>query len=132
LTQEAIRLLLVEDNIQAARAVQLALLEHGFEVQVIHCGREVPGALAHHQSQVLVLDLTLPDIDGVVVAELVRRDWPHVPLILTTGHQRSALIEPLLRNAQTAFLQKPYEISELVRLIQARLKRPSPSVIRNS
>ena len=111
--------LLVEDNVGAAQALKLALEAYGFQVEVVHTGRETVGMLIHQKSDVIVVDLTLPDIDGAVVAEMVRRDWPDLPIILTSGYAQPARIADFLGKRNTAFLQKPYTIDALIDAIEA-------------
>ncbi len=115
------RLLLVEDDLLAAQALRYALTEHGFDVEVVSTGRAAIGELIHHQSEVMVIDLTLPDLDGAALTELVRRDWPNLPIVLTSGHERPPRLLPLLANRQTSFLQKPFELTTLIQVIQKGL-----------
>ena len=118
------RVLLVEDHVVAAEGVKLALSAHGYYVQVIHSGRETIGRLLQGHTDALVIDLSLPDIDGAVVADLVRQTWPDLPIIITTGYKQPVRVASLLQNGKTAFLQKPYEIGDLVHAIETRLRRP--------
>jgi len=118
-----VRLLLVEDNVIAGEAVRLALTEYGFDVRVVHAGRDAIDEIRRHAAEAVVLDLTLPDLDGVAVAEMVRRQWPELPIIVTTGHAKPKRVDPLLVNPQTAFLQKPYEIGDLIASIQSRMRQ---------
>jgi len=120
-----IRVLLVEDHVVAAEGLRLALSALGFYVQVIHSGRETIGQLLHFHADALVIDLSLPDIDGAVVAELVRQTFPDLPIVITTGHNRPVRIASLLQNGKTVFLQKPYEIADLVHAIETRVGRPA-------
>lgn len=113
-----IRLLLVEDDVHAADGLKLALDEHGFHVRVVHFGRETVGVLIHEQMDVLILDLTLPDIDGAVVGEIVRRGWPDLPIVITSGHEKPERIAPLLAGRRTAYLRKPYTIDALIDVIR--------------
>ena len=114
---ESFRLLLVEDNAVVAECIRHALAEEQFDVRVVDAGRRVIGEILHRRPDAVILDLTLPDLDGVVVAELVRRDWPDLPIIFTSGHPEPASLAALLRHPHTAFLQKPFEIETLVRAI---------------
>lgn len=121
------RLLLVEDNVVAANAIASALAERGIEAHVVYCGREAVGKLIHSEAQAAVIDLTLPDIDGVTVAEIIRRNWPEIPIILTSGHAEPAAAWALLKDGRTAFLQKPFDLDVMITLIHA-LVRPAANV----
>jgi len=117
----SIRLLLVEDDIQAANAIRFALAEYGFEVQTVNVGRQAIGTLIRHQSDAVVIDLTLPDVDGGALAKMIRHDWPDLPIIVVSGYEKPAGLAPLLEQRKTAFLQKPYDIGTLVEAIEARI-----------
>ena len=119
-----IRLLLVEDNAMAAEGVRLALNEHGFDVRVVRRALDACSGVKRHAAQVVVLDASLPDLHGAVVAEMLRSDWPDLPIIVTTVHSKSDRLNPLLVNSNTAFLHKPYEIAELLALIHSRIPAP--------
>ncbi|HEX2832878.1 MAG TPA: response regulator [Thermoanaerobaculia bacterium] len=116
------RLLLVEDNVVAANAIASALAEHGIEAHLVYCGREAVGKLIHSEAQAAVIDLTLPDIDGVTVAEIIRRNWPEIPIILTSGHTEPAAAWALLKDGRTAFLQKPFDLDVLLTMIHALVR----------
>ena len=117
------RLLLVEDNEVAASAIQAALADQGFETEVVHLGRQAIGRLIQSPFDAVVIDLTLPDLDGGALAEMIRYDWPELPMILTSGYERPARISCCLENRFTAFLQKPFEITALISEIETRMAR---------
>lgn len=106
-------LLLVEDNEIASLGVALALREEGFRVQAVYTGREVFGLVLHARPDVIILDISLPDLDGLTVAQTIREHWPELPIIFTSGHESSRGTEALL-NARTSYLRKPYAMAELV------------------
>jgi len=111
------RLLLVEDDVHAADGLKLALDDHGFQVRVVHLGRETVGVLIHEETDVLILDLTLPDIDGAVVGEIVRRGWPDLPIVITSGHEQPERLATLMAGRRIAYLRKPYTIDALIEVI---------------
>ncbi|MCU1228264.1 MAG: hypothetical protein JWO97_1148 [Acidobacteria bacterium] len=115
------RLLLVEDNVLAADAVRLALLEYGFIVQVINVGRQAIGSLIQRPADVVVIDLTLPDVDGCALAQMIRQEWPDLPIILTSGYDQPLRLASFLKNRQTAFIQKPYDVAALIETIEAQM-----------
>ena len=106
------RILFVVDNAQWVRAVEE--LAPQFEVQVVHLGRKVPASIRDWNPDVLVLDVKLPHLNGITVAELVREDWPHLPIVFAcedydTGDRRLPVM--------CAFLAKPYSAATLAHLI---------------
>jgi CheY-like chemotaxis protein len=108
------RVLLVEDNEILAAGISALLVDEGFEVDVIGQGRPVIAMMARRCPDVLVLDLTLPDISGIAVAAAVRRKWPSLPIIFTSGHAELPGLQEALADSRSAMLQKPFEIQWLL------------------
>ncbi len=115
----AIRVLLVEDN----PAVQPALTEVGFEVNIVHRGREVMASIAQLQPDAVVLDVSLPDIDGIGVARQIRFKWPRLPILFATGHDSPALVQAALSLPRTSILYKPYSIAALASALEEMTRR---------
>jgi len=101
----------------------MLLEQGGFEVDVVDSGRPVIGLIACRHPDAVVLDLSLPDIDGVVVAGAVRNAWPTMPIILATGHDPNGPLLETLSRLGVSVLRKPYEITALI----ARLEQMIPS-----
>ncbi len=113
------RVLLVEDNETLANGVSLVLRLQGVQVDVIHEGRRAVGLVAHTHPDVVVLDVTLGDIDGMTVAAALRATWPDLPIIFATGDVESQKMRAAQLDSKTTVLQKPYEIESLMRTIEA-------------
>src|SRR5438876_3276523 len=99
------RVLLVEDDESVSEGLATLLRLEGFDVDVLTEGRPVTGTIALARPDIVVLDLTLPDVDGITVARAVRDTWPALPVIISTGHVQYAGLPSLLRLQRIAFLQ---------------------------
>jgi DNA-binding response OmpR family regulator len=109
-----VRVLLVDDDEIAGRSIRWALEEEGFEVAVVHIGRQAPGMIMRFKPDVVVLDINLSDMNGMELARLVRIDWPKLPMIFASG-SCERIDEDLQKSIE--FLMKPYPIAELVEAI---------------
>jgi PAS domain S-box-containing protein len=107
------RVLLVEDELEVAAGVSMLLEVEGAEVHVVHRGGEVIPAIERFAPDVVVLDIGLPDIDGVEVYEGLARRWPNLRVLFSTGHAQAHNLETLLLRPNVALLVKPYEMSDL-------------------
>jgi DNA-binding response OmpR family regulator len=109
------QLLLVEDNRSAAFGVASGLREAGHRVTIINSARPAIGAIADQQPDAVIIDVSLPDLDGITLAGFVRKAWPSLPIVFTTGHDDDY---PGLRAAEaqphTSLLHKPYAIDQLI------------------
>lgn len=112
------RILLIEDNQPLAEGVAYVLRDYGHEVAVLSQGRQALGMVQHFKPDAVVLDISLPDIDGTQVAKFIRRDNPRLPIVFASGHDRDAArVDAAVGDRTTARLRKPYEIEELLQLI---------------
>ena len=68
---------------------------------------------------VVILDLTMPDIDGREVFEAIRRLRPDIPVVLATGLSPNRLAESFSDESRVCFLQKPYEPEQLLEAIRS-------------
>jgi len=113
-----VKVLMVEDDEVIADALSFMLTGAGFSVEVAHSGREGLAMVETFAPDVVVIDLSLPDVGGDVVAFTIRSDWPEMGLIISTGHDRPAQLERLLGDGRTLFLQKPYDVDSLEAMIR--------------
>jgi PAS domain S-box-containing protein len=112
------KVLLVEDDVAVAAGLSAALDAAGLEVDVVHTGASVLPAVRAFQPDVVVLDVRLPDADGIEVYYTMVDSFPGLPVIFSSGHADVADAASALRNAHVGFLRKPYATDELLREIE--------------
>jgi DNA-binding response OmpR family regulator len=118
------RLLIVEDNVELARLVANGLSAAGYEADVVGTAGEAREATRGMSYAAMILDLGLPDGDGLsVLIELRRRSEP-LPVIVLTA--RGGLQDRVggLRSGADDYLAKPFALEELVARLEAVLRRP--------
>lgn len=112
------RILLVEDDDLVAAGLTALLEMEGMAVLVISRGLQVVDAVESFEPDAVILDLTLPDVNGIEVFRELRRRWPHLPVLFSTGHGGSVELAAELSGARVELLRKPYEIGELLSALQ--------------
>ena len=112
------RLLLVEDDSSVAAGLSSLLELEKIVVWVVERGREVVRAIEELAPDAIVLDLTLPDIDGREVFAQIAARWPDLPVVFSTGHGGEAELARELSRDHVGFLQKPYELAALLAAIE--------------
>ena len=121
------RFLLVEDDLDLANGLVHALAQSGYAVDAVQRGQDAITACATTAYQLVILDLGLPDIDGVEVLRRLRRDGMAVPvLILTARDDVRHRIEGLDAGGDD-YLSKPFDVAELEARIRALLRRGDPT-----
>jgi PAS domain S-box-containing protein len=106
------RILLVDDNRDAARSAELVLRQAGHDVIVAHNGRSAIEIALRHRPDIAVLDVGLPQIDGYGVARELRRQTT-IPLVALTGYAPEESTSLLF----DAYLVKPVEPEELLAVL---------------
>lgn len=126
------QVLLVEDDLSLARGLCKALAREHFTVNHVSKGKEALHAIDVEPPNILILDLGLPDMDGLDLLRRIRRKTPSPPVLILTA--RSSLDDRVLGLNQGAddYLAKPFEIPELVarlRVIERRLGMSTTNVL---
>ena len=114
------RILVVEDD-QALASVIRRELERAYDVRVAHTGRDALALAAEEPFHLVVLDLNLPDMDGLEVAEQLR-ELPLAILMLTARADVRSRVAGLYAGARD-YLAKPFEMEELLARVYAQLRR---------
>jgi two-component system KDP operon response regulator KdpE len=122
------RVLIVDDEPQILRTLRINLLARQYEVITATDGAEALHAAATHRPDLVVLDLGLPDIDGVEVIRRLRT-WTPVPVVILSGRMDSANKVHALDAGADDYLTKPFSVDELlarIRAVTRRLTNPDP------
>lgn len=112
------RLLFVEDDSEVRNVVEYALSTHGFEVTVATNADEAVRCLQRDSFELVFSDIVMPgSMNGIALAEMVRREWPQTHVVLATGysHENASI-------AGVRVLGKPYLVSELVAALRAEIQ----------
>jgi len=121
------RILVVEDDAALARVLGDNLEFEGFEVEVAGDGRRAIDRARAFAPDLIVLDLTLPDWDGLELFGLVRQGGKTPIIILTARGQKADKIRGLQLGADD-YVTKPFDLEELLARVHAVLRRSSPGL----
>jgi len=120
------RVLVVDDDVALARALAINLRAHDYEVTVAHDGKSALDRIAHVHPHVVVLDLGLPDFDGIEVLHGIR-GWSAVPVIVLSARSTSAEKVEALDAGADDYVTKPFGMAELIARVRAAVRRGSAS-----
>ncbi len=116
------RILIVEDEKKIARIMELEISHEGHEVVVVYNGRDGINKLKNEDFDLLILDIMLPEINGMEVCNRVR-EFSDIPIIMVTAKDTTAdKVEGLDRGADD-YITKPFDAEELLARIRALLRR---------
>jgi DNA-binding response OmpR family regulator len=122
-----VRALVIEDNPKMAMAIQSGLQEHGMAVDVSHTGYEGEELAASEPYDAIVLDLMLPDRDGVEVCRNLRRRGVQAPVLMLTALSGTQDKVNGLDAGADDYLAKPFEFEELLARLRALMRRGQAS-----
>jgi two-component system response regulator MprA len=122
------RVLVVEDSPDIARLVQRSLLLEGYEVDVANDGRGALAVVRDTPPDLIVLDLMLPDIDGMEICRRVRAmeaayEQPPVPVLMLTALDAVPDRVSGLDAGADDYVPKPFAITELMARVRSLLRR---------
>jgi nitrogen-specific signal transduction histidine kinase/ActR/RegA family two-component response regulator len=118
--------LVIEDDDAVAAGLRDVLEQTGAQVSVASTGKAALDVLCTSVPDAVVLDIGLPDIDGVALYTLIAARHPTLPVIFSTGHGDEAAVREFLRRPNVRFLLKPYPAETLV---EALLEITRPEVL---
>ena len=114
-------ILLVDDDPALLRTLRINLRARGYQVLVARDGRTALQASVEEEPDLVVLDLGLPDIDGVTVLRRLRRDSSVPVVVLSARHSSDDKVEALDLGADD-YVTKPFGVEELMARIRAALR----------
>jgi DNA-binding response OmpR family regulator len=118
----AFRVLVVDDDADILTIIKDNLALDGFEATTATSGKEALARFAEVHPDILVLDLMLPDMDGIQICRSIRRE-SQVPIILLTAKDGVSDKVLGLESGADDYLVKPFDYLELAARIKARLRR---------
>jgi two-component system KDP operon response regulator KdpE len=120
------RILVVDDDRPLLRALHITLSARGYDVHTAQDARSALDVAAHHPPDLAIVDLGLPDLDGVNIITALR-GWSTAPIIVLSARYG----EPSKINALDAgaddYITKPFGMGELLARIRAALRRATPA-----
>ncbi len=122
------RLLLIEDNQRLADYLATALQNSGFAIDHVSTTADADEALASTHYDTLLLDLGLPDRDGLAWLENQRRRQMTRPVLVLTARDSLEDLVAGLNQGADDYMRKPFEIDELIARIRALLRRPGEAL----
>jgi DNA-binding response OmpR family regulator len=119
---DATTILLVEDDADAAAELMRALSQNTFRIWHAETAADARAALKHGRPDLIILDLTLPDVDGLVFCTHLKTEAPDVPfMVCSTGTTAEKVLS--FKLGAEDFVAKPFDLPELEARVEAILRR---------
>ena len=118
------RVLVVEDEPEVGAMLREVLVQLGYTVQLADRGAEALRLALVFEPDVVLLDLTLPEMSGIEVLDHLRRDRPTVRVVIMSGNQDAEVARATLTSGAFDYLCKPFNIDVLARVVAAAVALP--------
>jgi DNA-binding response OmpR family regulator len=115
------RILVVEDDLKLAQLLTSELGQAGYQVTAVHTGTDALVQAESERFDLVILDLNLPDVDGIEVAERLTRAVPANILMLTARSDVRSRVDGLYAGSSD-YLTKPFSVPELLARVHVRLR----------
>jgi CheY-like chemotaxis protein len=114
------KVLVVDDESSLRRMVAFALMQRGYEPELCESGMKGLQALEASKKNntpldFAIVDVRLPDMDGLELLKAIKTDYPAIPVVVITGHGREHIADDVV--IADAFLEKPFDMDELARIL---------------
>ncbi|MBI2995186.1 MAG: response regulator transcription factor [Candidatus Melainabacteria bacterium] len=127
ISSRPLRVLIVEDEPQVARLIELELSYEGYQVNIAKSGKEAIEVVGKFRPDLIIMNWILPDINGLEITRRIRSDGNDVPLIVLS--EKNSLSDKVmsLDSGADDYITKPFATEELLARIRAVIRRkPQP------
>jgi two-component system, OmpR family, copper resistance phosphate regulon response regulator CusR len=129
---EKLKILVVEDEPKVASVLKQGLEEQGYRVQLAADGQEAISLILKNSYDAAVLDVVVPYISGIEICRALKKNCPHVPVLLLTALGTTEDKEAGFEAGTDDYLVKPFEFKELLMRIKALVRRSNKGDVKQS
>jgi UDP-3-O-[3-hydroxymyristoyl] N-acetylglucosamine deacetylase len=120
-------ILVVDDEAQIRNTLRGVLSDEGFDVLEAENGRAALEVLAKQKPRLAIVDIWMPEVDGIELVQRMRTKAPRVPIIVISGHGTIETAVRVIRDGAFDFLEKPFQLDALLRVVGRALDERIPN-----
>jgi DNA-binding NtrC family response regulator len=119
----AMKILVVDDEEIVLESCQAVLEEAGFEAVLVSSADKALKAIKHEDFSLLLIDVKMPEHDGMYLMQEVKKRCPGTPVIVMSGYYTADTINEAIRMGAATFIAKPFEPEELINTIRQVIEK---------
>src|SRR5882724_8041011 len=117
------KIVVVDDERAILLTLEALLARHGYEPQLAHTGAAGTALVRKLKPDLVLLDLGLPDVDGLEVLRELKTEFPQMPVIILTANDSLSNAIDSIKQGAFHFISKPYAVEELLNLIARAIQQ---------
>lgn len=120
------KILIVDDEISVVKGIEILLKDNKYEAAVAYDGEEALKKIKLEKPDLIILDLTLPKIDGYEICRTLESDaeYKKIPVIMLTAREDVKDMETGMKIGASAYLTKPFNMEMLLGIVKGLLGEP--------
>jgi two-component system, NtrC family, nitrogen regulation response regulator NtrX len=116
------RILVVDDEVSILKSISGALQDEGYQVDLASSGKEALEELQKDPPDLVLLDIWMPVMDGLTVLQEIKKSWPHLPVIIISGHGTIETAVKATKLGAFDFVEKPLSLERILVCIKNALE----------
>ncbi len=120
-------IVIVEDDADLREFLVHFLTQEGYDTHAVETGKKALDAVNNHKPHVVILDLSLPDMQGEQVCAALKKEHPQTIVIILTANDETHSVVNIFALGADDYITKPFNNTELLARIEARLRQPPPA-----
>ena len=112
------KILIVDDEVSCRNALRKFFEKDGFDVKVVHTGKEALELLSKQTFNLALIDLRLPDLDGLSLVEKIEKECPETSSIVMTGYGSIESSIEAIKKGAFHYITKPFQLEEVKNLVE--------------
>jgi DNA-binding NtrC family response regulator len=117
------KILVVDDEDIVLDSCQRVLKEDGFDTYLVPSAGKALEAMEHEDFAILLIDVKMPEHNGIYLMREVKEKWPNIPIIIMSGYYTIETIEETVETGADAFIAKPFTPDELLETVWQVIKK---------
>lgn len=117
------KILVVDDEGIILNSCQKVLEADGFEVVLVPSAQKALMALEREVFSLLLIDVKMPEHDGMYLMEEVKKKWADIPMIVMSGYDTAETVQEAARKGASTFIPKPFTPDELIEALRQVIKK---------
>jgi DNA-binding NtrC family response regulator len=117
------RILVVDDDPTVLKSCQRVLEAEGFDVYLVPSADKALEAMRNDDFALLLVDIKMPQRDGIYLMSEIMKEWPNIPIIVMSGYDTEQTVQQAMETGAASFIAKPFTPTELLNALQKVLEK---------